>query len=150
MKTFELEIINPEKVVFKGRAKSLVLPAYEGKMGVLAGHAHMVAQLTPGEVKVELEQAASGGSVIYFSVSGGFAAIDQKKTQLFVEAAEDAEDVNEQRALLALERAKDQVKQKIEIEKAQAAIQRALARLRVVEKARHHKHYSPEILAGKS
>jgi len=84
MRTFELEIISPAKVVFKGKAQSVVVPAYEGKLGILGGHAPMVAQLKPGEIKVD-------GTVL-FIVSDGFAEITQKRMRLFVEAAEEPAD----------------------------------------------------------
>jgi F-type H+-transporting ATPase subunit epsilon len=136
MKSFELEIINPERVVFKGTASSLVVPAFEGKLGVLAGHAPMVAQLLPGEVKVELDAPAEGETALFFAVSGGYAEIMQKRTRLFVETAEIADEINAERARIAMERAKNQVKQGAEIQKMQTAMQRALVRLRVAEKSK--------------
>ncbi|MEW6040932.1 MAG: ATP synthase F1 subunit epsilon [Elusimicrobiota bacterium] len=136
MKTFEIEIISPEKVVFKGAAKSLVVPAYCGKLGVWAGHIPTVAQLVPGEIKLELAQPYENETTFYFAISGGFSDITQKKVRLLVETAEMAGDISEERARLALERAKKQIKEGRDIAQAQAAALRALSRLKVVEKTR--------------
>ena len=54
MKTFELEIITPEKAIFKGTVSSIVVPATDGKIGILANHAKLIASLDPGPVKVEV------------------------------------------------------------------------------------------------
>lgn len=45
-----VELISPERVVFQGEVKSLVLPGAEGDMTILPGHAPLVTVLRPGMI----------------------------------------------------------------------------------------------------
>ena len=50
---FNLEIINPEKSFFtKDDVKEVVVPAYEGEMGILKDHIPIISFLKPGIIKV--------------------------------------------------------------------------------------------------
>ncbi len=48
----ELEIITPEKNVFKGEVNSVLLPGTTGKFEVLNGHAPIISSLKQGQVRV--------------------------------------------------------------------------------------------------
>lgn len=50
MKTIKLEIITTEKIILEKEVESLILPAFEGEMGVLPGHTDIVVQINPGEL----------------------------------------------------------------------------------------------------
>ena len=51
--SFKIEIISPEKIFFsKESVKEVVLPAYEGEMGVLRDHISIISFLKPGIIKV--------------------------------------------------------------------------------------------------
>ncbi|MBN1516064.1 F0F1 ATP synthase subunit epsilon [Candidatus Sumerlaeota bacterium] len=52
-KTFKLQIVTQEKVAFDGDIESLVVPAENGYLGVLAHHAPLLAALTHGRVTVD-------------------------------------------------------------------------------------------------
>ncbi len=50
---FKIEIISPEKIFFsKENVKEVVIPAYEGEMGVLKDHISIISFLKPGIIKV--------------------------------------------------------------------------------------------------
>ena len=50
---FNLEIINPEKSFFtKDDVKEVVVPAYEGEMGILKDHISIISFLKPGIIKI--------------------------------------------------------------------------------------------------
>ena len=51
-KTFLLEIVTPEQVLYSREVESVVVPAYEGYLGILAGHAPLLATLKPGELTI--------------------------------------------------------------------------------------------------
>lgn len=63
----KLEIITPDKKLFEGNVKSLVVPGSEGQLGILNNHAPMIASLKKGTVKVTDEQA----HVQKFEIKGG-------------------------------------------------------------------------------
>ena len=53
---FQLEIISPEKVIFSGDTKMVVLPSYEGDMSILKNHISIITFLRPGIIKVQLNE----------------------------------------------------------------------------------------------
>ena len=80
----QLEIITPEKEVFKGEAEAVQFPGLDGSFQVLNGHAPVISALTSGDVKIDLvetyntEEAndsvkvdASNKKVIRVAIKGG-------------------------------------------------------------------------------
>ncbi len=131
-KRLTLELVTPERAAFSGEGDSVVLPAWEGEMGVLPGHAPFLVQLKPGAVRLR-----DGDETRLFAVSGGFAEIRDDKVSLFAETAEMAESIDGERARQALERAQAELQRKeadaLTMANAEAALQRALVRLKVAE-----------------
>lgn len=128
-----LELVTPERVALEGKASFVVLPAWEGEMGILPGHAPALVQLQPGEVRV-----TEGGVVRRFAVSGGFAEIKNDRIALFAETAENAEQIDAARAEQAAERAKAEITRKdidpLTLAAAEASLRRAQIRMLVVNK----------------
>jgi len=52
MATFQLEFVSPEKLLLSRPVEMAVLPAAEGEMGVLPGHAPMIVALRGGVISV--------------------------------------------------------------------------------------------------
>ena len=139
-KTMTLEMVTPEKLTLQATVESIVLPAYEGEMGVLPGHIPFLVMLKAGEVRV-----TAGGELKSFAVAGGFAEIQKDKVSIFAETAEMAEEIDGERARQALERAKAEAAavrggDPLTLAQAQAAMQRAQVRLRVSELRRRRTH----------
>ncbi len=139
-KTMTLEMVTPEKLTLQATVESIVLPAYEGEMGVLPGHIPFLVMLKAGEVRV-----TAGGELKSFAVAGGFAEIQKDKVSIFAETAEMAEEIDGERARQALERAKAEAAAvrgggPLTLAQAQAAMQRAQVRLRVSELRRRRTH----------
>ena len=129
MKKIALEIVSPERLVLKEDVDFIALPAYEGEMGVLPGHTPILAQLSIGQMRYK-----KGDQTETLSLSGGFAEIHPDKVEVFAETAEMAKEIDSERARLALERAKTQITKAAtpqDLVAAQAALRRALLRLRV-------------------
>ena len=69
---FKLEIISPEKIIFSGDAKMVVLPSYEGDMSILHNHISIITFLRPGIIKAQInndfnEFFIQDGTVEYFN-----------------------------------------------------------------------------------
>lgn len=47
-----LEIISPDKKLFEGEVKSIVLPGIDGSFGILDKHAPLISALKKGEIKI--------------------------------------------------------------------------------------------------
>ena len=51
--TYKIEIVSPEKVIFSDEnVQEVVLPSYEGEMGILKDHIPIILFLRPGIVKI--------------------------------------------------------------------------------------------------
>ena len=51
--TYKIEIVSPEKVIFSDKSvQEVILPSYEGEMGILKDHISIVSFLRPGIVKI--------------------------------------------------------------------------------------------------
>jgi F0F1-type ATP synthase epsilon subunit len=94
-RTLHLQVLSPTGVIFSGDVASIIIPAYEGLMGILPGHIPLVAMLQPGFVTAHPAPHSSSASPqstianrqsqmttppgtlepLSFPVSGGFARI---------------------------------------------------------------------------
>ena len=50
---FKIEIIVPENIVFSDETEMVILPSYEGDMGILKNHIPIITFLRPGVIKVK-------------------------------------------------------------------------------------------------
>lgn len=133
MKDFQLEIYTPSKSVYSGMVKSVSVPGSLGAFQVLFNHAPIISSLEIGEVKI-LEQDETNKT---FATSGGTIEVTANKVLLLAETFESSEQINIERAQAALERAKDRMNQKnnpeIDKVRAEAALKRALNRMKVAK-----------------
>ena len=49
---FIIEIITPDKTILKTEANEIVIPSYEGEMGILKDHIPIITFLRPGFIKI--------------------------------------------------------------------------------------------------
>lgn len=131
-KTLTVELVTPEKVALTQSADFVALPAFEGEMGVLPGHAPFLVQLGSGEVRVR-----RGGETSSFAVSGGFAEILKDKVSVFAETAEMASEIDSERARQDLERAKSELRgaaaDPMTLAQAESQLRQAQSRIRVAQ-----------------
>jgi F-type H+-transporting ATPase subunit epsilon len=78
-------VISPERTVFDGPADAVVAPAWDGEIGILRGHAPLMALLGSGVMRV-----TRGGSVEHFRVAGGFLQVADNVVTVLSEQAETA------------------------------------------------------------
>ena len=81
--TLHVRVVSPEKVVYEGEASALVAPAWDGKVGVLPGHAPLLALLGVGELTVE----APGGGTHRYHVAGGILKVTGSEATVLTEYA---------------------------------------------------------------
>ncbi len=77
----KVSVISPEAVLFNGETDSVVAPAYDGEVGILTGHAPLMALLGDGELRL------GGGSGPRFKVSGGFMQVLNNAVRVVTEKA---------------------------------------------------------------
>lgn len=85
MASLSVRVVSPERIVFEGVASALVAPAWDGQVGVLPGHAPMLALLGAGELSVD----RPGGGSDSFHVAGGVLKVERDTVTLLTEYAGD-------------------------------------------------------------
>ena len=50
---FVVEIISPDKSIFKSKALEVTIPSYEGQMGILNNHIPLITFLRPGLIAIK-------------------------------------------------------------------------------------------------
>ena len=76
----QIEIITPEKKVYKGEAELINLPGSDGSFGLLNDHAPLVSTLKAGEIKV-----VENGKEQVFAVKGGVVEVNNNKVIVLAE-----------------------------------------------------------------
>ena len=127
-----LEVVTPTGAKVDEDVDIVNAPGYGGDFGVLANHAPFLSTIKIGTLTYE-----NGKTREALMVSGGFCEVSNNKITFLVESAEKGSEIDVDRALRAKERAEKRLvqdAQKIENfnrNRAEAALQRALARLKV-------------------
>jgi F-type H+-transporting ATPase subunit epsilon len=127
MRTYQLEIVTPRKVLDEGYVEHVRCPGLDGYFGVMANHREAIIALGIGEIKV-----TQNGKDHYLATSGGFAEITKEKVELLLESYERAEEIDTARAELALQRAQVRKQGKtIDNTRNEFSLLRAVNRLKV-------------------
>ncbi len=83
MATFQLEFVSPEKLLLSRPVEMALLPAAEGEMGVLPGHAPMIVALRGGVISV----TEDGQVTERLYVAGGFAEVTPTRVTILADEA---------------------------------------------------------------
>ncbi len=130
-KTFQFELVSPERILVSEEAKMVVVPGEAGDFGVLAQHAPLLSSLRPGVVSL----TAANGDVRRIFVSGGFTDVSPTSCSVLAEEAIAVEDLDKAKLQESLKSLEDdlgfakedplklaQVKSQIELTKAKIAV----------------------------
>ncbi|WP_456387283.1 F0F1 ATP synthase subunit epsilon [Desulfolithobacter sp.] len=137
MAQIHLEVVTPTGPVISDDVDIVTAPGYGGEFGVLANHAPFLSTIKIGTLSYKKDKQTN-----YLMVSGGFAEVSNNKITFLVESAEYGYDIDVERAMRAKERAEKRLAQaqsqseKINRARAEAALRRAMARLRTAEMAK--------------
>ena len=135
MAQIELEVVTPSGPVVSEEVDIVTAPGFGGVFGVLANHAPFLSTIKIGELAYR-----TGTSELALMVSGGFCEVSDNKITFIVESCEKGSDIDVDRALKAKERAERRLaeakgkSEKINMVRAEAALQRAIARVAVAQK----------------
>ena len=99
--SFTLEVVTPERRVVRATAVEAQIPASEGYLGVLPGHAPLLGAMGMGELSYRDAQGTH-----YAAVFGGYVEVLAGRVIVLAEAAERAEEIHADRARAAMESAR--------------------------------------------
>src|SRR3712207_466513 len=83
MATFLLELVSPERLLLSRQVEMATIPAAEGQMGVLPGHAPMMVALRGGVILVR----ENGAESERLFVAGGFAEVSPERCTVLADEA---------------------------------------------------------------
>ena len=136
MPTMNLEIVTAERQVFASDdVVTVIAEGSEGQMTILPKHAPLVTMLEPAELIIR----RASGDEMFMVITGGFIEVKPEKTIILADACERSDEIDVQRAEAAKHRAEDRLKEvggELDRARAESALRRSIARLRVVEKRR--------------
>ena len=133
MNSFSVEVYACDKVFYRGRGVSLTLPLPDGEATLLPHHEDSIIALIPGVMKLKTEDGEQKIAVI----SAGMAQMINNRVKIFVHTVERPEEIDENRARAAKERAEEQLRQKqslAEYHMNRVALARAMSRLSAANK----------------
>lgn len=128
-----VEVVTADRALYDGEADLVSAPGIEGRLGILPHHAALLTVLNPGELTIRLGDAEEA-----IFVSGGFLEVSDNRVTILADAAEHAEEIDQARAEEARRRAQErlvQAQSNRERAEFEAALRRAINRLRVAEVA---------------
>ena len=128
---FTLKIVTPDRVFYQGEVSMAEFNTTEGEIGVLKGHVPTTVIISPGILTItEAEETKEA------ALHAGFAEILQNEVVILAEIIEWPEEIDEERAKRAKERAEERLRTKTpetDILRAETALQRAMARIHVIK-----------------
>lgn len=127
---FSLEIITPRGIYLTEEVESLTIKLTSGYRTFLAGHIPLIGSLAYAPMHL-----VKDGKIEEYAIHGGAINVTKEKVSVVCNAIESKDEIDEERALAAKERAEKRLKENdpyIDLKRAQLALQRSLIRLEVV------------------
>lgn len=127
-----LEIITPEKVVYKDEISQVVVPTVNGEITILPNHINLLTQVDPGELMIK-----KGATAQYIAIIGGFLEVSVNKISILANYAIKAQDIQVAKAQEAKKRAEKIMTEKAtdnDLRMAQAEMIKAILELKVATK----------------
>ena len=127
-----LEIITPQKVVYKNEVEEVIAPTVNGEIAILPNHIGLLTQITPGELIVK-----KGNKDQSIAITGGFLEVNNNHISILADFAVKSEDINVARAEEAKKRAEALMKEKTtekDFRIAEAQMLKALLELKIASK----------------
>jgi len=128
----KVDIVSAEGAIYSGQAKMVFAPGRMGEIGIAPRHAPLLTDLKPGSIRVE----GDDGEERFFYVTGGVLEIQPHLVTVLADSALHADQLDEDAALAAREKAKEALEGRhgeIDLAQAQAELVEAEARYRAAQ-----------------
>lgn len=133
MSELNLEIITPEKPIFKDQIDSITIPGTLGGFQILKDHAPIISSFDIGIIKVKKDSTDT-----HYTTAGGTVEVKKNIVLVLADSIEKVEKIDKDRAEQAKERAEERLRKKheedIDEARARGSLNRALNRLNAVKK----------------
>jgi F-type H+-transporting ATPase subunit epsilon len=128
---FKLTIVTPDRQFFDEEAEMVEFNTTEGEIGVYAGHAPLTVIVKPGILTI-----TQGDTVRNAALHAGFVQILPEEVTILAEIIEWPGEIDEPRASAARQRAEERLARRdanLDIDRAEAALMRAIARINAAQ-----------------
>jgi len=134
--SIELVVVTPERQLLRETVVEVTLPGADGCLGILPGHAPLIAELGIGEMSY---RAKGASAVAHIAILSGFAEVLGDRVTVLAEMAERPEEIDVARAEEAKKRAEQRLAAAahdpdVDWSRAAIALQRSLIRIQVARK----------------
>ena len=89
MSTVQCIVVTPEETVRDEQVEMVVLPLYDGEIGICPGHSAMIGRLGYGEMRL-----TAGGTTTRWYVDGGFVQVADNVVSVLTQRAVAAEELD--------------------------------------------------------
>jgi F-type H+-transporting ATPase subunit epsilon len=132
MAEINLEIITPEKIIYKDSVDSITVPGTKGMFQVLKDHAPLMSTIEIGVITLKKNDKNT-----HFTTAGGTIEVLNNKVLILADSVEVITDIDIDRAERAKTRAEENLNRKkedIDFVRAELALKRAVNRINAREK----------------
>jgi F-type H+-transporting ATPase subunit epsilon len=126
----QVEVVSADRVVWSGESTNVIAKTTDGEIGILPGHAPVLAVLQPSAVVIFCED----GKREVVAVDGGFVSVSQGRVSILSEYAEVADEVSVGQAERELAEAQQRLDSGDGNDEDRKHFQRATAQLRAAQK----------------
>lgn len=129
-----LEIITPEKIVFKDEIDEAIIPTVNGEIAILPYHIGLVTQVAPGELIIKKNNRRQS-----IAITEGFLEVNNNHISILANYAIQTDNINVEKAKVAKERAEKLMKEKVsdrDFRIAEGELRKAILELKVAYKHR--------------
>ena len=138
----QLELVSLDGVKFSAEAYSIILPTAAGQITVLPNHEPLLSQLVPGVISIRKQRNDPDHHIEHYATSGGVLEVGKDRVRVLVDEAAHGDEINEAEARRAHDEAvrlRKDAKSQVELDKAQALIDRHAVRIQVAGLRRRHR-----------
>jgi F-type H+-transporting ATPase subunit epsilon len=134
MSPIRCEIVTQERVVYDQEVDMVIAPGSEGELGILPHHVPLLTALAAGELRLRV-----GNDESSFAIGGGCMEVQPDHVTILATAAEQAEEIDIERAEAARKRAERLLREgpssdPDQFKRIEAALRRSRVRLKVARR----------------
>jgi F-type H+-transporting ATPase subunit epsilon len=139
-KLMRVDLVDSEHQIFSGDVAHLVVTANDGELGIYPNHIPLICKLKPGVLRLQIPKERYQ---LVFAVSGGFLEVQDNHVTILADIAQRSDKLDEERLIAERDAALARVQksdsaQSLDVAKAQAALEVAIAQLKALDYIRKH------------
>ncbi len=129
-----LQLITLDGVAYDAEAYSVVLPTAAGQITVMNNHEPLMSALVPGVIAIKKNARDGDDKIEHYATYGGVLEVNKQGPRVLVDEADTSDEINQaeaEKAHAEAERLLAKAKTRVELEHAQALVDRQAVRLQV-------------------